>query len=329
MRFTRPLAGAIAGWVLLTVLPHSDAQPVQRPARVGFLLFTSPPPPNTPPSPFTVALKDLGWTPDRDVLLEPRYASGDPARLPLLARELIEWGANVLLTGGTAATRAATSATRTIPIVFVGVGDPVSTGLVSSLARPGGNVTGIATQHPDSERKRLELLRELVPEAREVGFIYNPNNPSSRLALKEAEAGAAILRLPFRTYPTADIEGFDSILRTLPSRRQSVMLVAIDPFFYSSRRQIIDTISRYGVPAIYGAREFPMDGGLVSFGPSLDDASARSAWYVAKILKGAKPADLPVEQPTKFELVINLKTAKALSLTIPPAVLARADEVIQ
>jgi putative ABC transport system substrate-binding protein len=247
----------------------------------------------------------------------------------LLARELIEWGVDVLLTGGTAATRAATTATRTIPIVFVGVGDPVATGLVSSLARPGGNVTGIATQHPDSERKRLELLRELVPEAREVGFIYNPNNPSSRLALKEAEAGAALLRLPFRTYPTADVEGFDSILRTLPSRRQSAMLVAIDPFFYSSRRQIIDTMGRHGVPAIHGAREFVMDGGLVSFGPSLDDASVRAARYVDKILRGAKPGDLPVEQPTKFELVINLRTAKAFGLTIPPSVLARADEVVE
>ena len=185
MRFTRPLAGAIAGWVLLTVLPHSDAQPVQRPARVGFLLFTSPPPPNTPPSPFTVALKDLGWTPDRDVLLEPRYASGDPARLPLLARELIEWGANVLLTGGTAATRAATSATRTIPIVFVGVGDPVSTGLVSSLARPGGNVTGIATQHPDSERKRLELLRELVLRLAKWGSSTTPTTHQVGLRSKK------------------------------------------------------------------------------------------------------------------------------------------------
>jgi putative ABC transport system substrate-binding protein len=270
----------------------------------------------------------LGWTPDRDVVQEARYASGDLERLPLLARELIEWGVDVLLTGGTAATRAATMATRTIPIVFVGVGDPVATGLVSSLAHPGGNVTGIATQHPDTERKRLELLRELVPEAREVGFIYNPNNPSSRLALKEAEAGAALLRLPFRSYPAAEIAAFEPMLQLLRGR-PSAILVGIDPFFFSSRRQIVDVIGRHGVPAIYGAREFAADGGLISFGPSLDDASRRAAIYVDKIVKGAKPADLPVEQPTKFELVLNLKTAKALGLTIPPSVLARADEVIQ
>ena len=307
----------------------AEAQSARRPVRVGFLLFTSPPPPGTPPSVFTVALKNLGWVTDRDVVLEPRYAAGNPERLPALARELVELPVDVLVTGGTAATRAATMVTRTIPIVFVGVGDPVATGLVSSLARPGGNVTGIATQHPDSERKRLEVLRELVPSAREVAFIYNPNNPSSLLALKEAQAGATLLRLPLRPYPTADIAGFEPILQALRPPRESAILVAIDPFFFSSRQQIAEAIGRHGVPAIYGAREFVGAGGLISFGPSLDDASVRSATYVDKILRGAKPADLPVEQPTKFEFVINLKTARALGLTIPPAVLARADEIIQ
>jgi putative ABC transport system substrate-binding protein len=276
-----------------------------------------------------MTLKDLGWTPDRDLVVTVRYASGEADRLPLLARELIDVGVDVLFTGGTAATRAAATVTRTIPIVFAGVGDPVATGLVASLARPGGNVTGIATQHPDTERKRLELLRELVPQAREIGFIYNPNNPSSQLALKEAQAGAALLSLGFRAYPTADIAGIDAILSVLASRRDSAILLAIDPFFYSSRRQIVDIMARHGMPAMYGAREFVADGGLASFGPSLDEAATRAAQYVDKILRGVKPADLPVQQPTKFELVVNLKTAKTLGLTIPPSVLARADEVIQ
>jgi putative ABC transport system substrate-binding protein len=276
-----------------------------------------------------MTLKDLGWTPDRDLVVTVRYASGEADRLPLLARELIDVGVDVLFTGGTAATRAAATVTRTIPIVFAGVGDPVATGLVASLARPGGNVTGIATQHPDTERKRLELLRELVPQAREIGFIYNPNNPSSQLALKEAKAGAALLSLGFRAYPTADIAGIDAILSVLASRRDSAILLAIDPFFYSSRRQIVDIMARHGMPAMYGAREFVADGGLASFGPSLDEAATRAAQYVDKILRGVKPADLPVQQPTKFELVVNLKTAKTLGLTIPPSVLARADEVIQ
>jgi putative ABC transport system substrate-binding protein len=276
-----------------------------------------------------MTLKDLGWTPDRDLVVTVRYASGEADRLPLLARELIDVGVDVLFTGGTAATRAAATVTRTIPIVFAGVGDPVATGLVASLARPGGNVTGIATQHPDTERKRLELLRELVPQAREIGFIYNPNNPSSQLALKEAQAGAALLSLGFRAYPTADIAGIDAILSVLASRRDSAILLAIDPFFYSSRRQIVDIMARHGMPAMYGAREFVADGGLASFGPSLDEAATRAAQYVDKILRGVKPADLPVQQPTKFELVVNLKTTKTLGLTIPPSVLARADEVIQ
>ena len=184
MRLARLAVLAILtlAWGLLAAPLVAEAQPARRPVRVGSRSFTSPPPPGTPPGVFTGALKDLGWAQDRDVVLEVRYAAGDPERLPVLARELVELPVDVLVTGGTAATRAATMVTRTIPIVFIGVGDPVATGLVASLARPGGNVTGIATQHPDSERKRLEVLRELVPGAREVVFIYNPNNPSSLLA---------------------------------------------------------------------------------------------------------------------------------------------------
>jgi ABC-type uncharacterized transport system substrate-binding protein len=322
----RAFLGAMLGGLVGSL---ANAQTARRPVRVGSLLFTSPPPPGTPPGPFSVTFKNLGWVEGRDFVFEVRYASGDPERLPVLARELVTMPVDVLVTGGTAATRVATTVTRTIPIVFIGVGDPVATGLVSSLARPGGNVTGIATQHPDSERKRLEILRELVPGAREIGFLYNPNNAASLLALKEAEAAAALLRLPFHPYPAAEIAAFEPILQMLRAPRASALLVGIEPFFFSSRRQIVEVIGRHSVPAIYGAREFVADGGLVSYGPSLDDASRQAAIYVDKILKGAKPADLPVEQPTKFELVINAKTAKALGLTIPPSVLARADEVIQ
>jgi putative ABC transport system substrate-binding protein len=178
-----------------------------------------------------MALKELGWVPDRDLVLDVRYASGDPDRLPVLARELIESGADVLYTGGTAATRAAVTATRSLPIVFVGVGDPVATGLVASLARPGGNVTGIATQHPDSERKRLELIRELVPGVRVIGFVYNPNNAASLLALKEVESGAALLRLAFHSYPAAEITTFERVLQMLQSRARRRFLWALTRSF--------------------------------------------------------------------------------------------------
>ena len=320
------LAGALG---LLAGPRAVQAQPTRRPVRVGALLFTSPPPPDSPPGPFTVALRSLGWTVDQDVVFETRYAEGDPERLPVLARELVAVPVDILFTGGTAATRVATTVTRTIPIVFVGVGDPVATGLVASLARPGGNVTGIATQHPDSERKRLELIRELVPGIREVAFVYNPNNAASLLALKEVEAGAALLRLPFHSYPAAEIATFQRILQMLRQPRSTALLVGIDPFFFSSRRQIVEVIGRHGVPAIYGAREFVADGGLISFGPSLDDASRRAAIYVDKILKGAKPGDLPVEQATQFQLILNLKAAKALGNTFPQSVLLRANRVIE
>jgi putative ABC transport system substrate-binding protein len=275
-------------------------------------------------------LHELSYSEGRNMIFEYRSAEGRPERLSQLATELVRARPDVLIAGfGTLAAQAAKAATTIIPIVFTTVGDPVGAGLIANLGRPGGNVTGLTDQAKDLGGKRLQLLQELTPGKQVIGVLMNPDTPFTRLALSEAKtaAEAGHTRLEVLEARTAD---------QVPGRFEAAtkagatgLLVFEDPLTYSIRRQIAELAAKFRLPTISGFRDFAEAGGLMSYGTDRRQMSRRAAEYVDKVLKGAKPGDLPVEQPTKFELVINLKTAKALGLTIPPSLLLRADEVIQ
>jgi putative ABC transport system substrate-binding protein len=246
-----------------------------------------------------------------------------------MAADLVGRKVDVIVTAGTPAILAAKSATSTIPIVFTGSGDPVGQGLVASLARPGGNLTGVSIITGEMMPKRLELLSELVPQAGVIALLVNPNTPTVERVIQDMQEAARVkgVQLPILKART---EGeIDDAFATLVQGHAGAVVVATDPFFNSRREQFVALASRHAVPAIYYWREFPASGGLISYGPSLTAAYRLAGTYTGKILKGAKPADLPVQQPTTFELVVNLKTAKALGLAVPQALLARADEVIE
>jgi len=282
---------------------------------------------------FRQGLRDLGYVEGRNVVIEYRDAEGKLERLPALAAELVALKVDVIVTGGgTPTALAAKQATRTVPIVFIAVGDPVTSGLVTSLARPGGNVTGLTSLAPELVGKWLELLTQAVPGVSRVAFLWQPGVIGERTEkdmLKAADVAARALgvRLQFvEARGPADIDrAFSDMTRT----RAGALTVLPYAMFNSERRRLVDLAAKNRLPTVYSFREYVDAGGLMAYGPNLADLIRRAATYVDKILKGAKPADLPVEQPTKFELVINLKTAKALGLTIPPSLLGRADEVIQ
>jgi putative tryptophan/tyrosine transport system substrate-binding protein len=235
----------------------------------------------------------------------------------------------VIVASGTPAPLAAKNATKTIPIVMASAGDPVGTGLVASLARPGGNVTGQSTLTPDLGRKRLQLVKELIPGVSRVAVLWNAANPYTMLLVRELEAAARTFRVQIQSLVVRGPDDFENVLPTAISGGAGALVVVDDPLTVSHRTQIVSFASQHRLPAMYGFREFAEAGGLIAFGANLADLYRRAAIYVDKILKGAQPGDLPVAQPTKFELVINLKTAKALGLTIPPSLLARADQVIE
>jgi ABC-type uncharacterized transport system substrate-binding protein len=277
---------------------------------------------------FRQALRELGYVEGRSIALDCR---GDPRRerLPALAAELVRLGPAVLVTDGSAATRAAMRASQTIPIVMGTVGDPVGSKFVASLARPGGNVTGLTLVTRELNTKRLELIREMVPGNPRLAVLANPDNPITKDQVRELEAVAGPLGLTVQVVETRDAAGLEPAFATMGRQRAGALLVLPDAALFRERTQIVALAARSRLPGVYEAREFVEAGGLIAYGPRIDDNFRRAAVYVDKILKGAKPADLPVEQPTKFELVINLKTAKALGLTIPQSVLLRADEIIQ
>jgi putative ABC transport system substrate-binding protein len=317
------LLGAAAAWPLMA----GAQQPLGKIRRLGVLL------PGAPPDRLIEAmqgrLRELGYVEGRDISFEFRWAEGKLGRLTQLASELTGLKVDVITAFSTPAAIAAQKATTTIPIVFSAVGDPVGTGLVSNLARPGGNLTGVSLLATELAAKRLEILEEIVPNMSPLAMFWNDTNPSMVLSAARSQDAAAKLGLAIQSIGVHDLVSFESAFATVESGRVVALLTLIDPFTSAHRQRIVDFAAQRHLPAIYDAREFVDSGGLISYGPSLLATQLRVAEYLDKIFKGAKPGDLPVEQPTKFELVINLKAAKALSLTVPPSLLARADEVIE
>ena len=273
-------------------------------------------------------LADLGYVEGKTITIDWRWAEERVERLPELANELAKLDVDVIVTNGTPATRALKNATRTIPIVTAGVGDPVGTDLVDNLARPGGNVTGNSVVAPDLSGKRLELLKEAIPGVRRVNVVLAAGNPTSQLELQQMQISAQTLGLQAKPMPISDPNKLEDAFATLTNDNDQALIFLTDAVLYSRRRQILDLVAKTRLPAMYFIRDFADDGGLMSYGPNVNDLFYRSASYVDKILKGAKPAELPVQLPTKFELIINVGTAKTLGLTFPHSLLSRADELI-
>jgi len=266
----------------------------------------------------------------QNIAIEPRWAEGQYDRYPALAADLVSLKVDVIVAQGGAATQAAQQATRTIPIVMSLVLDPVGSGLVPSLARPGGNVTGTSFMGPDLVGKQLQVLKEVVPKVSRVALLMNPANPASAPMLREAEAAARALGVRLQVLEARDPQEIDSAFAAMTRERAGALLIFPDPIFGNQRRQIAELAAKRRLPAMHGGSpEYPEAGGLMVYSPNILDLKRRAATYVDKILKGAKPAELPVEQSTRFDLVINLKTAKALGLTIPQSLLLQATEVIQ
>ena len=274
-------------------------------------------------------LREFGYVQGQNIVIEERWAEGRFDRLPALAGELVLLRVDLIVTAGTPAARAAKEATRTIPIVAVAVGDPVGTGLVASLARPGANLTGFADISVDLSAKRLEFLKNVVPTASRIAVLWNPAHPTNPLQLRETELAAQTLGLTLQPLEVRGADDFEHAFAAMVKGRAAALVVLADPITILHRGRLADLAAKNRLPAIYAFRELAEAGGLMAYGTNLPDLFRRAATYVDKILKGAKPADLPIEQPTKFELVINMKTAKALGLKIPQSVLIRADEVIQ
>jgi putative ABC transport system substrate-binding protein len=274
-------------------------------------------------------LRELGYVEGQNIALEVRWAEGRYERLPALVAELVRLKVDVLVVATTPGALAAKSATGTIPIVMTAVGDPVGSGLVASLARPGGNLTGLSLFNKEVSGKRLELLKESLPTVSRVAVLVNPGNPIHTTFWKETQSAAQTLGLQLQSIEVRGPKDFDDTFTTAARGRAEALLAFDDSLTLGHRTRLVALAAKHRLPAMYGFREFPDAGGLMSYGPNNLDLYRRTARYVDRILRGAKPADLPVEQPTKFELVINLKTAKALGLTIPPSVLARADQVIE
>ncbi len=278
---------------------------------------------------FLQGLRDLGYTEGRDLIVEGRYSEGREERLSELAGELVGLHVDVIVAGAGQPVHAARRATTTIPIVMTNHGDPVGSGLVASLARPGGNITGLSILNPEVTGKRLELLKVVVPALSRVAVLWNPGNPIHRQELGQAEAAARALGLQLQELSVRSPDEYRGAFSAMAKEHAGALLLLGDLTVWLNRGRIAELAAGHRLPAIYVQREHVEAGGLMAYGVNLADNYRRAAVYVDKILKGAKPADLPIEQPTKFELVINLKTAKALGLTIPPSLLQRADQVIE
>jgi putative ABC transport system substrate-binding protein len=279
---------------------------------------------------FLQGLRELGYVEGKNILIEYRFAGGKFKRLPAMAAELVQLDVDVIVARVTQASLAAKAATKTIPVVMLGVSDPVGSRLVTSLARPGGNITGTSSQTAEVQGKSLELLKEIVPKLSRVAVLWNPANPIFQAQmLKATKRAAGVLGLQLREFGARNPNEFDNAFAAIINARVDALMVFGDPTLVAHKARIINFAARHHLPAIYGTEDHAEAGGLITYSPDYAAQFRRGAFYVDKILKGTKPADLPVEQPTKFELAINLKTAKALGLQIPPALLIRADEVIE
>ncbi len=325
----RAFLGGLALSVVVVPLAAA-AQPPPKVPRVGYLSIGSASDPRriALSDAFRQGLRGLGYIENRSINIEARFAEGSYDRLPELAAELVRLKVDIIVAYSTPATKAARDATRTIPIVMSAVVDPVATGLVASLGRPGGNVTGLSLMAPELIGKQMQLLTELVPRVSRVAVLWNPANPSNKPQLREAEAAARTLRVRLQPLEARDPNDFDSAFAAMTRERAGAVIVLVEGVFIDNRIQIARLAEKARLPAVYGIREHAEAGGLMFYGASPVDLNRRVATFIDKILKGAKPGDLPVEQPTKFEMVINLKTAKVLGLTIPQPVLIRADETI-
>jgi putative tryptophan/tyrosine transport system substrate-binding protein len=315
----------------LAPLGGEAQQPANVP-RVGYLSMLSRSDPTFAPlrDAFLQGLREHGYTEGRTVIFERRFAEGKPERLPELAAELVRLKVKLIFTESTPAARAAKRATTTIPIVFNPVADPVGEGLVTGLARPGGNVTGLTQMAAELSGKRLELFKQALPRLTRVGILsHRFSERTVRIMLEETEAAARAAGVQLERLEVQGPTDLDRRFVTMSRERVSGLIVLPSPMFLSERKHIVDLAAKHQLPTMFFFREFAEAGGLMSYGPNFPELWRRAATYVDKILKGAKPGDLPVEQPTKFELVINLKTARALGLTIPQSLLVRADEIIQ
>ncbi|MBR1134027.1 ABC transporter substrate-binding protein [Bradyrhizobium iriomotense] len=321
--FITLLGGMVATWPF-AARAQQKAMPV-----IGVLVTGSPDPDSGPQLAFRQGLREAGYVVGQNVAIEYRWAEDHYDRLPALAADLVRRKVDLIMAGSPPAALAAKDATSTIPIVFRGGGDPVRGGLVESLARPGGNLTGVAFVVDELTTKRLELLCELVPQTQVIALLVNPNITTAERVIGYVQDAARARGLQLHVLRAGSESEIDAAFAALVQLHPDALVVAADPFLSSHREQIVALASRSAVPSIYAWREFAAAGGLISYGASLKTAFRLVGVYAGKILKGAKPSDLPVEQPTKFELVINLKTSKALGLTVPPSLLARADEVIE
>ena len=327
----RKLVGIVAIVITIAICGAvAQAQQPRKVPRIGIVSgFGNPNEPGSSIKIFRQALQDLGYVEGKNIIIDYRNAEGKIERYSDLVADLVGLKVDVIFTSSTPGALAAKNATKTIPIVFTNVGDPVANGLVASLARPGGNITGLSTLAPELSGKGLELLKETIPKLSRIAVVWNPDNPGKTSSFKETEVAAQALRLQLQSLEVRGPNDVEPAFQAARKERAGALIVLRDVVVSSQIRRILELALKNQMPAIYGDRGFVDAGGLMSYGPNIDDLFRRAATYVDKILKGTKPADLPVERPSKFELVINLKTAKQIGLTIPPNVLVRADKVIR
>jgi len=321
-------------WLLITVLlttaPSAQAQQPGKIFRIGFLDSGTASGSAVLLKAFRDELSRLGWIEGKNITIEYRFAEQKPERAPELAADLVRLKVDLILVAGNGAALAAKHTTTTIPIVMTNAGDPVAAGLVASLARPGGNVTGNSGLGPQLNTKRLEVLKDAVPKLARVGLLGSPRGVAGEFQLKELRSAALALKLKLEEIETqVDAKGLESAFQTAKQKRVGAIMTTGGRTFFAARKRIVELAGKYRLPAIYYQKEFVDEGGLMSYGADFDDMFRKSAHYVDKILRGAKPADLPVQQATKFEFIINLKTAKQIGLTIPVRVLERANQVIK
>jgi len=324
---SKKVIGLALGAMLLALSFPVQAQQPKKVYRIGYLRAETPP--EVDIEGFRQGLREHRYVEGKNIVVEYRWADGNEERLRSLAAELIRLKVDLIVTSAPAATQAAKEATTTIPIVMVLVADPVAFGFVNSLAAPGGNITGFSFLLPEISGKRLELLKETVPKLSRVAVLWNAANPYKETDLKAVQPVADALKVAVHTFRVREPNGFDAAFKGATKVRAQGLLTLDDPFTLAHRTRITNLALTYKLPAVYAVRPFVDAGGLMYYGPDRVDQNRRAAAYVDKILKGTKPAELPVEQPTKFEFVINLKTAKQIGITIPPNVLARADRVIK
>ncbi len=315
--------------ILLSILSSSQAQAQGEHPRIGFLIAVSSSAAAARTEALRQGLHELGYEDGKNIVIESRYAEGKLDRLSALAADLVRLKLAVIVTAGSQATRAAKAATATIPIVMTNGPDPVGSGFVASLARPGGNITGMSTLAPELSGKRLEILREVLPKLSRVAVLGTSTQPGNAQAIKELELAAKVFKAQTQYLDVLDSNGIETAFRAVAKGRADAILTLASPILRSGRARLADSAVKIQIPVIYNDIQFVEAGGLIFYGVGFHYLDRRAAAYVDRILKGAKPADVPVERPTKFEFVINLKAAKQIALTIPPNVLARADRVIR